>query len=61
MTIFKNSKDGKLYAIQVKKVDGINKHTAIPIGHNGKSIQDCDVKEFSIQNNKSGNKNSSFL
>ena len=61
MTIFKYSKDGKLYAIQVKEVDGVNKHTAIPIGHEGKSIQDCDVKEFSIQDNKNGKRNFGFL
>ena len=40
-----------------KEVDGVNKHTAIPIGHDGKSIKDCDVKEFSIQDNKNGKRN----
>lgn len=61
MTIFKNSKDGKLYAIQLKEIDGVNKYTAIPIGHDGKAINDCDVKDFSIHNNKNGKRNSGFL
>lgn len=61
MTIFKNSKDGKLYTIQIKEKDGIIKYNAFPIGHEGISIQNCNINEFLIIQSKNGSKNFGFL
>ncbi len=54
MTIFKNVKNGKLYAILYKEKNGAKKYTAVPYGHSDVVISDCDLKEFIIETIKNG-------
>jgi hypothetical protein len=61
MTIFRYSKDGKLYSIIQTDKDGVKRYTAVPYGHSSNPITDCDIKDFSIQSIKNNNRNSSFL
>lgn len=61
MTIFKNSKDGKLYIIQVIDKDGVKKYNAIPANSGGYGIINCDISNFSIHSMKNGPKSSDFL
>jgi hypothetical protein len=61
MTIFKNSKDGKLYTIRVTEKDGIKKYDAIPVDSKGEYIPNCDRGEFSIHLLNNGPKNMGFL
>ena len=61
MTVFKYSKNGQLYTIQVNNRDGIKTYTAIPINHSGGVIKDCNPEEFSIYILKNGGKNTGFI
>ena len=47
MTIYKYMKDGKLYMFHtVEKENGKKEILAIPVKHDGKSIVNCDIKDF---------------
>jgi|LauGreDrversion4_2_1035121.scaffolds.fasta_scaffold15748_8 hypothetical protein len=58
MTIFKNIKDGKFYAILYKSVSGKKVYTAVPYGHTDKTISNCDLSEFVIETIKYGGRGS---
>lgn len=61
MTIFKNSKDGKLYTIRVTEKEGVTKYDAIPVDSKGEFISNCNRGEFSIHLLNNGPKNIGFL
>jgi hypothetical protein len=61
MTIFKYSKNGELYTIQVNDNNGVKTYTAIPINHSGGVIKNCNTEEFSIHILKNGGKNTGFI
>ena len=58
MTIFKNIKNGKFYAILYKDVSGVKVYTAVPYGHTSKTISNCDLKDFVIETIKYGGRGS---
>jgi len=56
MTVFKWKGDNKLYVIKVG-----DKMIAIPYGHGGKPIIDCDRKDFYIEKVLNIKRDSGFL